>query len=217
MFDKIKFANILKRINEIYDNQVSFAQKANVNRTYLSQYMNMKLDNPPSPKKLKGIADASRGITTYDELMEVCGHITEKAFGNNLIVNNDITSIPLFVSEKGTLIHDTDLWIERKILNPSQNYFAFKTDNDSMLPLLGTGDIAILEKTDSFASGQTCLFSIDNKDIMIRKIIDLQDHIELQTAFPYGQPMKLTKDEIKKRNFTILGRVIKVENQSAFK
>ena len=44
MFDKNKFATIIKNINELYENQTRFANASGVNRTYLSQYMNLKLD-----------------------------------------------------------------------------------------------------------------------------------------------------------------------------
>lgn len=77
MFDKNKFALILKNISEKYENQRDFAKKSEINRTYLSQYMNMKLDEPPQPKILQKLADASIGITTYDELMTICGYYEE--------------------------------------------------------------------------------------------------------------------------------------------
>jgi transcriptional regulator with XRE-family HTH domain len=136
MFNREKFANILKNINELYENQTSFAKKAHLNRTYLSQYMNLKLDSPPSPKKLKGIADASRGITTYEELMEICGHVTENAFTNNSIVDHSIIVLPLFMIENEKLVQYSDLWIDKKILEYGHEYFAFKSNDDSMLPLV---------------------------------------------------------------------------------
>lgn len=77
MFDKEKFALIIKSINEVYENQTSFANASGVNRTYLSQYMNLKLDSPPTPKILRGIAEKSRGVTSYEELMNVCGYSEE--------------------------------------------------------------------------------------------------------------------------------------------
>ena len=46
MFNKVDFANILKKINSLYENQTQFANASGVNRTYLSQYMNLKLDTP---------------------------------------------------------------------------------------------------------------------------------------------------------------------------
>lgn len=78
MFDKQKFSEIFKSIYNKYDNQRDFASATGVNRAYISQYMNMKLENPPTPKILKKIADNSKGVTTYEELMEVCGYKEEE-------------------------------------------------------------------------------------------------------------------------------------------
>ena len=97
------------------------------------------------------------------------------------------------------------------------NYFGYRINDDSMLPLVGIGDLAIIEEINSYSNGQTCLISIDDKTIFIRKIIDFKEYIELHTAIPYSQPIKLTDEEKQKRNFKILGKVIKVENSSAFK
>ena len=74
-FDKYKFANILSDIYENYSNQYEFARLSTINRTYLSKFMNLKLDNPPKPLILRKIAKASKGITTYKELMQVCGYL----------------------------------------------------------------------------------------------------------------------------------------------
>lgn len=75
MFDKSKFANIIKNIKETYSSQEEFSKKTGIGRTSLSQYMNMQLDKPPKPDMLKKLAEASNGITSYYELMEICGYI----------------------------------------------------------------------------------------------------------------------------------------------
>lgn len=75
MFNKIKFAHILKKVSETYENQREFAEKSKVNRTYLSQYINLKLDTPPTPKILEKIAESSNKITNYNDLMFICGYI----------------------------------------------------------------------------------------------------------------------------------------------
>lgn len=75
MFNKNKFAQILKNISETFENQRDFSKKSEINRTYLSQYMNLKIDKPPKPEILKRIADNSKRVTTYEELMAVCGYI----------------------------------------------------------------------------------------------------------------------------------------------
>lgn len=74
MFDKEKFGEIIKKINDTYPTQYDFANKSTVNRTYLSQYINKKLSAPPSPNILKKIVEGSKGITTYNELMQICGY-----------------------------------------------------------------------------------------------------------------------------------------------
>lgn len=75
MFDKNKFSKILKQINETYDSMTEFAQKASFDRSYISKYINLKLDNPPTPKILKKIAQSSNNVVSYPELMNICGYI----------------------------------------------------------------------------------------------------------------------------------------------
>ncbi len=82
MFDKNEFANILKKILEEYNNQNEFARNANIGRAYISRILNMHLDTPPKPSTLQGIADASKGISTYNELMQICGYIPKNATRN---------------------------------------------------------------------------------------------------------------------------------------
>lgn len=222
MFDKNKFANILKKINDSYDNQVSFARASGVNRTYLSQYMNVKLDSPPTPKILMGIANASKGITNYYELMEICDYIDIDK--NILNINNSISikhredfyTVPVFISQNGKLYPTSEDVVLPLNLDHTHSYFGYKTTDESMSPLLGISDIAIIEKTDKFSDGNTCLISLDNKIILVRKILDLKTHIELQPINYTFDTIKLTKDDMNKRNFIILGRVIKAENQSSF-
>lgn len=75
MFDKIKFAQVLKNINDTYSTMTEFAKNADFDRTYISKYINMKLENPPKPKILKKLADASHGIISYTELMLICDYL----------------------------------------------------------------------------------------------------------------------------------------------
>lgn len=75
MFLKEKFGELLLAISNSYNSISEFSDKSNVNRTYLSKYINMKLENPPTPKILEKIAISSHGITSYAELMEICGYV----------------------------------------------------------------------------------------------------------------------------------------------
>lgn len=99
MFDKNKFAQILKNITDTYESQREFSKKSKINRTYLSQYINMKLDEPPKPKLLEKLAISSHGITTYAELMEVCGYIELPSYKD--IKNNEFNKNKAILYDRG--------------------------------------------------------------------------------------------------------------------
>ncbi|MCI9000357.1 MAG: helix-turn-helix transcriptional regulator [Clostridia bacterium] len=77
LFNKEKFARTVMKIYLQYNNQREFAKRSGICRTYLSQYMNEKLDVPPKPEILQRLANTSKGLTTYQELMEICGYLEE--------------------------------------------------------------------------------------------------------------------------------------------
>ncbi len=83
-FNKEAFSIILIEIYNKYPNQRSFAKNANINRTYISKYINKKISVPPSAKILRRLANASKGLTTYQELMQICGYLED----NETIVTN---------------------------------------------------------------------------------------------------------------------------------
>lgn len=81
MFNREKFSEVLEQINSKYTSMTEFAKHAKFDRTYTSKGINLKLQNPPTPDILRKIADNSRGITTYVELLEICGYLTEEDLG----------------------------------------------------------------------------------------------------------------------------------------
>ena len=145
MFDKLKFSQILNKINNTYDTMTEFSMKSGVNRTYLSQYINQKLDSPPSPKVLMKIANASNGIATYNELMQVCGYIfvdelTDKSFGIrpaywNLIFGN-VSKVKLSSNGSTFLasIIDKGLQEANKAENRGKNTFMMDFNPDLLIP-----------------------------------------------------------------------------------
>ena len=98
MFNVKRFSEILEKISDSYSSISEFAEKSEVNRTYLSKYINMKLDNPPTPKILEKIANASNRITSYDELMFICGYsspIIDIHNNNCLKLKKDLSELNL--------------------------------------------------------------------------------------------------------------------------
>lgn len=138
MFDKNKFAQILKNISESYENQRDFAKKSGINRTYLSQYINMKLDKPPKPDILEKLAKSSKGFITYEELMFICGYIndnsntTELFFFYNLLDNLDKEhkkSINKLTFEEYKIYHDLNEQLIKCLFDDYTTPDTFNPDN----------------------------------------------------------------------------------------
>lgn len=73
MYNRDKFINILKRCQGT-SSLNEYARNSNIDVGYLCRIINKKKANPPSPKILRKIADTSKGLTTYNELMQICGY-----------------------------------------------------------------------------------------------------------------------------------------------
>ena len=72
-FDYKKLSEILVRAQGQRTRQ-RYAFDAGISLTYLSNLVKGKTVGPPSPATLRKLAVASGGATTFDELMEACGH-----------------------------------------------------------------------------------------------------------------------------------------------
>ncbi len=120
MFDKSKFALIIKKIKDTYSSQEEFSKKSGIGRTYISQYMNMKLDNPPKPKMLERLSDSSNGIISYSELMSICGysdsHFSKKDSAELDALYSELNKLEEQSHEITTKIFETFSSKERMIL-----------------------------------------------------------------------------------------------------
>lgn len=139
MFNKEKFSNILSKINDTYSSMTEFAQKADFDRTYISKYINMKLDNPPTPKILGKIAEASNGITSYYELMSICDYVRTSDLFSDKIHPNLINAFKETFEEYG-ISHEDVVAIEKISKSKSE------TKNKDIAKILAKYDSDIVEK-----------------------------------------------------------------------
>ena len=103
MFEKEKFRDLLlKAMGE--KTQEEFADLCGVNRTYISKYLNMHLENPPSPKIIKKIAENAQNGVTYEQLMDAAGHINKSEFG---LAHVDVGRYIAIVRKKRGLSQET--------------------------------------------------------------------------------------------------------------
>ena len=110
-------------------------------------------------------------------------------------------------------IHFSKLIDERK----DDTYFEFISEDDAMFPLLDVGDIALIYKQDIIDSNATYLIKLDNQNT-IRKIVLSNDktYYTLSAMNACYKAVDITKAEIYQQ-IKIMGKVIKAENNSAFK
>lgn len=75
--DKKQFSKLLERA--IADRTATeFSNQSGVNRTYISKFLNKRIDNPPSPEILKKIANVAHNNVTYNDLMKTVGFLKEE-------------------------------------------------------------------------------------------------------------------------------------------
>lgn len=160
MFDKNKFAQIIRNIKDTYNSQEEFSKKSGIGRTYLSQYMNMKLKEPPKPKILQKLADASNNKTTYKELMEVCGY--------SYLTKLDKTSFDIS-SEYWNMIFGNQTKVD---LTPNGSFFLSSLLDNCQK----TAERAIKNGKD------LCGINLD-PDLLIPKTINIDETIEYTKIF----------------------------------
>lgn len=258
MFDKEKFGNIINLIvtKGYNDNNAEFARTINLDRTYISKWINKRLSSAPTPKVLEKIAHGSKGLTTYNDLMQICGYITldgiydlalneaELSTVNEMLIdyknflNNKHTTFSKF-NEQKYLKNFSDkskdkilIAFRRNSLNIifdnnsaktlDDNEFQFVSEDDAMFPLLDIGDVATIFKQNEIdniltKNKGTYLINLDNQNT-IRKIVlnDDENSYSLIAMNACYKIITIPKNTIYEQ-IQIIGKVVKVENSSAFK
>jgi transcriptional regulator with XRE-family HTH domain len=80
LFDKSRFSKVLQSISEQYENQREFAKKSGINRTYISKYINQKIDTPPNAELLFKLAKSANGLIDYLTLMQIAGYFEKNDY-----------------------------------------------------------------------------------------------------------------------------------------
>lgn len=133
--------------------------------------------------------------------------------------NNKITRIPVLnkidisniLTQENIVdyisIRTNNNWID------NENYFAIEVTEDNMLPLLGKGDLAVINIQNDVESGQTAIIFMKGKNVFsIKKVIKTSAGIELHSMNPYYPIEKISNID----DIIIIGRVVKADVESAF-
>lgn len=247
MFNKEKFSIILSKINKEYPSMTEFAKNAALDRSYISKYISKKLNNPPTPKILLGIANASQGLTTYEYLMQICGYINVNGLSDIDLNSNEMNILAKMLLDYKEFLNKApslDRFDEHKyIYNLSKDsrekiIIAFRRNS---LDLILNANKNTEDNYFEFASEDDAMFPLlDVGDIALvykqnniedgaTLLINLDNHNTIRkftlsddktyyTLSAMNVYYKNIDLTLKELNkIKVLGKVIKSENKSAFK
>lgn len=102
------------------------------------------------------------------------------------------------------------------VSNPEE-YYALQVTGDSMEPLFSDGDIAIVHKQDDFESGNTCIILINGDEATVKKVVRMENGIDLIAMNPYYPVRHFSSEDMKKIPVKIIGKVIEARKRNQFK
>ena len=97
-----------------------------------------------------------------------------------------------------------------------ENYYALQVTGDSMEPLFSDGDIAIVHKQDDFDSGNTCIILVNGDEATIKKVVKMDDGIDLIAMNPYYPVRHFTKNEMNEIPVKVIGKVVEARKRKIF-
>ena len=86
-----------------------------------------------------------------------------------------------------------------------------------MEPLFSNGDIAIVHKQDDFESGNTCIVLINGDEATVKKVVRMEDGIDLIAMNPYYPVRHFSNEEMQKIPVRIIGKVVEARKRNQFK
>ncbi len=98
----------------------------------------------------------------------------------------------------------------------TENYYALQVTGDSMEPLFSDGDIAIVHKQDTFENGNTCIILINGDEATVKKVVKVEDGIDLIAMNPYYPKKHFSTNEMDDIPVKIIGKVIEARKRKIF-
>lgn len=102
-------------------------------------------------------------------------------------------------------------------VSDKENYYALQVTGDSMEPLFSDGDIAIVHKQDDFESGNTCIVLINGDEATVKKVVRMEDGIDLIAMNPYYPVRHFSSEDMREIPVKIIGKVVEARKRNQFK
>ncbi|MCI8618436.1 MAG: helix-turn-helix domain-containing protein [Clostridia bacterium] len=210
-----KFAKRLSNLIKEYNTDINIlANKLGIkSKSTIYRYMNAEM----APK-----------ITTVKYLAEIYNVNTLWLMGYDVpmkaIPIKDIkqTRIPILGTVKAGydyLAEENKIGYTYLDYTPSdpENYYALQITGNSMEPLFDDGDIAIIHRQDDFESGNTCIILINGDEATVKKVVRMEDGIDLIAMNPYYPVRHFSNEDMKKIPVQVIGKVVEARKRNQFK
>ena len=211
------FSNRLqKALDYSHMRQVDLVEKTKLDKTLINKY-------------LAGIMKAKQDKLTI--LADALNVNEVWLMGYDVPMNRDLNAIPLtklnqieipvlgkvkagynYLANENVIGH---AFLDFKPTDP-ENYYALQVTGDSMEPLFSDGDIAIVHKQDNFDSGNTCIILVNGDEATVKKVVRMEDGIDLIAMNPYYPVKHFSKNEMDEIPVKIIGKVIEARKRKAF-
>ena len=97
-----------------------------------------------------------------------------------------------------------------------ENYYALQVTGNSMEPLFFFFYIAIVHKQDNFDSGNTCIILVNGEEATVKKVVRMDDGIDLIAMNPYYPVRHFSKNEMNEIPVKIIGKVVEARKRKVF-
>jgi transcriptional regulator with XRE-family HTH domain len=81
--------------------------------------------------------------------------------------------------------------------NNDHNYFITKVFDNSMLPFINKSDLLLFKKEEQVKSGDIVFVTVGNSEGMVKKYVEIDNDIELQSFNPYYPTQTYSKEKVK--------------------
>lgn len=216
-----------------YRTEKKLSQRAFARRTSLSpSYINTleKIYNPKTGKAYSVTTDVAVEIANAMNISieKLLSKINEN---QEFTINSSTKTIPLLELHQikipilGTVKAGYNYLVDENIIGhiyldymPTDidNYYALQITGNSMEPLFDDGDIAIVHRQDDFESGNTCIVLINGDEATVKKVVRMENGIDLIAMNPYYPVRHFTKKEMEQIPVQIIGKVVEARKRQQF-
>lgn len=200
--------------------QVNLVEKTGLDKTLINKYLSGKAN--AKQDKLTILADALNVNEIWLMGYEVPMDRNLNSLNITPISKLNQLQIPILGKVKAGYNYLADenkigrLYLDYIPSDP-ENYYALQVTGDSMEPLFSNGDIAIIHKQDDFESGNTCIVLINGDEATVKKVVRMEDGIDLIAKNPYYPVRHFSSEDMEKIPVKIIGKVVEARKRNQFK